>query len=120
MPLATALGKTEPIYLTAQIRLIERAALDDNPRIQLMERAGEAAANIARELLGENGTHVLVLAGSGNNAGDGFVVARLLKRLERLADLPPAEQRAVLKVLDGFLDSFSAAARPLRPKQKAS
>ena len=80
MPSANALGKTEPIYLTAQIRLIERAAHDDNPRIQLMERAGEAAANVARELLGENGTHVLVLAGSGNNAGDGFVVARLLKR----------------------------------------
>ena len=53
-------------------------------------------------------------------------VARLLKRLERLADLPPAEQRAVLKVVDGFLDSFTPAtpsrraAPPARPKQKAS
>jgi len=53
-------------------------------------------------------------------------VARLLKRLERLADLPPAEQRAVLKVVDGFLDSYSAATPrraappPLRPKRKAS
>ena len=80
MPPANALGKTEPIYLTAQIRQIEQAAREDNPRIHLMERAGEAAANVAREILGENGTHVLVLAGSGNNAGDGFVVARLLKR----------------------------------------
>ena len=74
------LGKTEPIYLTAQIRLIERAAVDDNPRIQLMERAGAAAADIARSVLGENATRVLVLAGPGNNGGDAYVVARLLKR----------------------------------------
>lgn len=53
-------------------------------------------------------------------------VARLLKRLERLADLPPTEQRAVLKVVDGFLDSFSPAtprhrtAPPPRAKRKAS
>ncbi len=74
------LGKTEPIYLTAQIRLIERAAVQGNPRMQLMERAGEAAADIARSLLGENATNVLVLAGPGNNGGDAYVVARLLKR----------------------------------------
>ena len=74
------LGKTEAIYLTAQIRLIEQAAVDDNPRIQLMERAGEAAADIARGLLGENATSVLVLAGPGNNGGDAYVVARHLKR----------------------------------------
>ena len=74
------LGKTEPIYLTAQIRLIEKAAIEDNPRLQLMERAGETAADIARSLLGENATNVLVLAGPGNNGGDAYVVARLLKR----------------------------------------
>lgn len=38
-------------------------------------------------------------------------VARLLKRLERLAELPPAEQRAVLKVVDGFLDAHSVQRR---------
>ncbi len=76
----TVLGKTEAIYLTAQIRLIERAAVDENPRIQLMERAGEAAADVARSLLGENATRVLILAGPGNNGGDAYVVARHLKR----------------------------------------
>ena len=74
------LGKTEPIYLTAQIRQIERAVVENNPRIQLMERAGEAAAEIARGLLSENATHVLILAGPGNNGGDAYVVARHLKR----------------------------------------
>lgn len=43
-------------------------------------------------------------------------VARLLKRLERLAELPPAEQRAVLKVVDGFLDAHGTS----RTKRKAS
>ncbi len=43
-------------------------------------------------------------------------VARLLKRVERLAELPPAEQRAVLKVVDGFLDAHTTA----RPRRRAS
>jgi transcriptional regulator with XRE-family HTH domain len=49
-------------------------------------------------------------------------VARLLKRLERLAELPPAEQRAVLKVVDGFLDAhgFQRRAPTTRANRKAS
>jgi transcriptional regulator with XRE-family HTH domain len=31
--------------------------------------------------------------------------ARLLKRLQRIEQLPPADQRAVLKVLDALIDS---------------
>jgi transcriptional regulator with XRE-family HTH domain len=31
--------------------------------------------------------------------------ARLLKRLRRVEELPPADQRAVLKILDGLLES---------------
>jgi hypothetical protein len=42
-------------------------------------------------------------------------VAPLLKCVERLADLPEAEQRDVLKVVDGFLDSFS----PAKPRRAA-
>jgi len=44
-----------------------------------MERAGQAAADVARTMLGDRGGSVLVLAGPGNNGGDAFVVARRLR-----------------------------------------
>jgi ADP-dependent NAD(P)H-hydrate dehydratase / NAD(P)H-hydrate epimerase len=43
----------------------------------LMERAGARTADVARRLLeGRGGRHVVVLAGKGNNGGDGLVAAR--------------------------------------------
>ncbi|MDB5812166.1 MAG: yjeF-like protein hydroxyethylthiazole kinaserelated protein [Betaproteobacteria bacterium] len=44
-----------------------------------MERAGLAAAHIARSLCADRGRAVLVIAGPGNNGGDALVVARHLK-----------------------------------------
>jgi ADP-dependent NAD(P)H-hydrate dehydratase / NAD(P)H-hydrate epimerase len=52
------------------------------PGIRLMEQAGTAVAAVARALAAETerwGTGpILVLAGAGNNGGDGFVAARRL------------------------------------------
>ena len=69
-----------PLYLTAGVRALEAAALRREPNIRLMERAGLAAAEFARELLGDTGRTVLVLAGPGNNGGDAFEAAAHLKR----------------------------------------
>ena len=68
------------IYSTAEIREIEHlaAALPDRPR--LMEAAGLATAETARDrLLSTHKARVLVLAGPGNNGGDACVAARHLQ-----------------------------------------
>ncbi len=44
-----------------------------------MERAGHAAAEVARAMAGERSGAILVVAGPGNNGGDAFVVARWLR-----------------------------------------
>jgi len=62
------------IYRTRELRQVET----DFAPLPLMERAGLAAARMARDMLGERGARVLVLAGPRNNGGDGFVVARWL------------------------------------------
>lgn len=68
----------QPLYRARKIRAIEQkiAALPSPPA--LMERAGLAAAELARTLL-KDGTSLLVLAGPGNNGGDALVAARHLK-----------------------------------------
>jgi len=78
--MSTLHSQPAPLYLTKEIREVEAraAALPDKPR--LMERAGLAAAQLARCIAGDGGKPVLVLAGPGNNGGDAFVLARHLRQ----------------------------------------
>jgi len=64
-----------PVYRTADLRVIEAAAHGE----PLMERAGHAAAEVARRMGDGRGGTILVLAGPGNNGGDALVVARWLR-----------------------------------------
>lgn len=72
-----------PILSRAQMRAFDAHAIDvaKVPSIVLMENAGRGAAEvIAREIFqgGVEGRHVVIVCGTGNNGGDGFVVARHL------------------------------------------
>lgn len=72
------------ILTSAQMRAIERAAIDSGAvsGLALMERAGAAvvaAALAKRPALAEGAHRALVMCGPGNNGGDGYVIARLLQ-----------------------------------------
>ncbi|HEX7875102.1 MAG TPA: NAD(P)H-hydrate dehydratase [Sphingobium sp.] len=67
-----------PILTAAQMRAAEQAACATGiPEYALMERAGAAAAEFIWRAGGKR--DLLVLCGPGNNGGDGFVIARLLR-----------------------------------------
>jgi ADP-dependent NAD(P)H-hydrate dehydratase / NAD(P)H-hydrate epimerase len=68
-----------PIYRTEEVRRIEVLAAAEPEPPELMQRAGLAAAELARELAGDSGKPIVVFAGPGNNGGDAFVLARHLK-----------------------------------------
>ena len=86
------------LYTVAELRVIEEAALRGLAAGDLMARAGRAAARRVDELAGARRASVCVVAGPGNNGGDGFVVASEL--LERGHDvtcaLVGAEQPATI------------------------
>lgn len=66
-----------PLYAVAEIRAIEQQAATALPPGTLMQRAGQATANAALDMLpfSTNKARVLVLAGPGNNGGDALEAA---------------------------------------------
>jgi len=50
----------------------------------LMENAGRGVAEFCRKILGDRNVKVVVVAGPGNNGGDGFVAARYLARFYKV------------------------------------
>lgn len=64
-----------------EMKEIDRRAIEEFgiPGAVLMENAGRGAAEVIEEFLYESGIEkVLIIAGKGNNGGDGFVAARHL------------------------------------------
>ena len=71
------------ILTNAQMRAADKYTIEEKgiPSLTLMERAGAALAAEAEKLAPKG--DILCLCGGGNNGGDGFVCARLLKEKGR-------------------------------------
>lgn len=80
MPTAKSKTLSQAILGAASLRKIEQQHQHAEP--PLMERAGQAAAQLALRLLANRPKLLapLIIAGPGNNGGDAFVVARILRQ----------------------------------------
>lgn len=110
----------EPLPDAAAMRETDRWAIEERgvPSLELMERAGSGLARLVEDVAPEGGP-VVVVCGKGNNGGDGFVAARLLRERGRDvrvlatagADEYRGDARANLDALPGAPpEPFSAGA----------
>ncbi|HXV40472.1 MAG TPA: NAD(P)H-hydrate epimerase, partial [Steroidobacteraceae bacterium] len=68
------------VYSAAQVRAMDRHAIESAgiPGYTLMQRAGEAALACLRRAW-PDARRIAIACGAGNNAGDGYVLARLAR-----------------------------------------
>jgi hydroxyethylthiazole kinase-like uncharacterized protein yjeF len=103
-------GRT--ILTAAEMRAAEQAAVDaGTPVVELMERAGRAAAEAIWRFAGP--LPALVLCGPGNNGGDGYVVARELAARGmnvRVAAIAPPGSEAAAKACASWTGPVEALA----------
>ncbi len=73
-------GVPLPVFSREQVRNLETLTIQESgiKSYDLMQRAGRAAHKLIQEHY-PNAKQILIIAGGGNNAGDGYVLARLLK-----------------------------------------
>ena len=73
-------GNVSRVFTGSETRAFDRRAIDEFaiPGIHLMHRAGRAAFEVLRARW-PDARSITVICGSGNNAGDGYVIAGLAK-----------------------------------------
>ncbi len=76
-------GKQYPVFSREQVQTLETSAIEqlNIKSYDLMQRAGKAAFMFIRELYPE-AKRILIITGGGNNAGDGYILARLLHQAD--------------------------------------
>ncbi|HEV3473340.1 MAG TPA: NAD(P)H-hydrate dehydratase [Actinomycetota bacterium] len=70
-----------PLVTPEEMAVADQAAIEAGTPVEvLMERAGRAVARAAIDVAGGRyGRHAVLVCGKGNNGGDGFVAARVLR-----------------------------------------
>ena len=77
----------DPVFTADEMRAADEWAIEEAgvPSLDLMERAGAGLARVVASIAGPG--PVRVVAGKGNNGGDGLVCARLLREEGREVDV---------------------------------
>ncbi|HEU4976019.1 MAG TPA: NAD(P)H-hydrate dehydratase [Baekduia sp.] len=87
-------GWLDPLHDAAGMHAVDRWAIEERgiPGVELMERAGAGLARLVVDVAPEG--EIAIVCGGGNNGGDGYVAARLLRQEGRevrvLATADPA------------------------------
>jgi ADP-dependent NAD(P)H-hydrate dehydratase / NAD(P)H-hydrate epimerase len=65
----------DPLFTADEMRAADAHAIDEAgvPSLDLMERAGAGLARVAAAAAAAGGGPIRVVAGKGNNGGDGYV-----------------------------------------------
>jgi hydroxyethylthiazole kinase-like uncharacterized protein yjeF len=111
----------EPLYDAEGMRAADRWAIEEQgvPSLELMETAGRAVADAAREAARPG--PVRVVCGKGNNAGDGLVAARALAdtgyEVDALLLWPAGE---LSPDASANLERYEGPARELGPEEVAA
>ena len=85
-------GWLDPLWAAEEMRAADSWAIGEDgvPSLELMERAAEGLARVVADVAGDG--PVAIVAGKGNNGGDGLAAARLLRaggrRVHVLAPAP--------------------------------
>src|SRR5689334_18353505 len=108
-----------PLYEAAEMRAVDAWAIEERgvPSRDLMERAGEGLARVVARTARPGPIRVVV--GKGNNGGDGFVVARLLREEGRDVDVLAVADTSELKG-DAAINRDRLPGEPAQPFEPAA
>ncbi len=72
------------LYTASQVRELDRQAIEEHgtPGLELMERAGTAACEVLHKIW-PDAWRIVIVCGTGNNGGDGYVMARLAQHNDK-------------------------------------
>jgi NAD(P)H-hydrate epimerase len=100
--------KSQPqeLYRADQVRELDRIAIEDRGinGFELMNRAGQAAFRVMLERW-PRAHRIAILCGTGNNGGDGYVVADHARRAglaERVWAVAPPKSQAAIKACQAY------------------